>query len=1810
MADQPTGFAPNSRFGQVIKDMGMDRPEVPSEAYDEFRESYFNKRIAPKLRPDQREKQRETFLQRTKRPELPTSDYISKIANIGMAEAEKSAASLFTWYPGGKGQAEREALTKQVEKQRQSLAWHGRKFGPTASFVGGATGYLAGGTAAERAVGAVAGLAKGIPYVGAGLEFAQALFKPGIIGAAKRSLAFGALQAAEAEPGKAPSEFVKGTGWGVGGELGGAALGRLWRYFKKAPPATMKEVDDFVKTIARGEGPTTQAEKDIDAALTEDITEKGKSPGYLDKLSTVLDEKASRPVAVFVDEQGRSFESPLPNNPERAYAVLKEAIGGGEKATRFLSQIRHDEMDQAFVNDLIAKLKENYDPWGVTPTQIATGAGKGIDAGGGTARVDGRVLKQNYAKQAPTREEARRFIKQAVGYPEDLSSSSAKHHWDSRVQGLLGDFETAWNPFGNWMARSEAALRLEEKGLTDLIPSPEVRARWRPSEGMNLPRIFNEKGWYETLDSWKGRTAEGTETTLDLRTKEHLTNSMKILWDPSVPHNSPMFRSALQSLARYELQDFLPGRLSREEIASLINVSRAGTETEAKAIARVTEARTAAPAAVHEHLYQQVGRLAEIFSKQKDIDQERYIQQYGRQTVEAAMNMASLMWERSKGDILQVKWGEDVLKQGIQEGILPPVDPTGKPTTKWFEEGEEHIAQRVGVGADDITSLLRASKDSKVLRLAEQYNVDPRNIDRELLEEVGEAEVERAKEVADAAKKRGVSVYDASLMEEARRLGIVSGEEDVFEKLPPSERPSKTPGEPSGLPMRTVRTAAGAVGRFAYNVRRASSGLPSRIYVMFDDAAAKMTDFTGRHTTQGTKLLAELGRDPLYSPVARDIQALASLHGIDLDQVPITFVHRPNAGFEKKFSAPTLWHEDLHGILSQIGMTVQGIFGGKNLRGSEGTVRDTLKAIYDLLPAREQETWNALMRATGERGWLYHPTTLPEESFVHAATYIRHGDTAAIAHMAAVDTDVEHVYSAVQAIAGRLRNVAGEMAPGNSKNFIMDRLGLLESFSNIDRYKAVRQAAEQMFASVGADVEKLQSAADVKVYERFNKMWSAAEESIAGRLYSPNYTAWAEAAGARHALYPTQMPPGRTPPPMPETGIEDGWHFVGPSVLWEKLAPTFSWINWVDNKLNAKYGVKGAYLPLADRAKAVDEAYRAGGAWLEENRKSALAFLEGGKKKLETYGYFLTKPLRQWGALAQKMEITNDDLARLKMAHQWLSRLQEDTGVPVHNYLQELQPRLASHNYDVDRVFPAPAKGSSMSTFHRLIASGQLNPRDLHLGRLVNVFLREGMEKRFTGEPLKELQRIVDKQIDGKYALGVLRAPLQRYIEYMRGIPDNSGKMINRFIGDLQGGINDVIRSVNRHLPAGYKAQEIKWAEGGGDLLRRAILLSYISGIGLRPAIAIRDGIQGVSLSLPIIGPRVFLKGIGLAITRQHWGLAEESGALLKGKNVGEVFGDIFEEMTPGKGTIDKAIDTASMTLAPSRWGHNFARRTVFAGVYDEALPAVKALRKLEGDAALKGAKDFLNKTGLWFADTARQRQMLSLARDKYVDPKEVAKQVALEALDLTLWPYRRGTQPGFLKYGVGRIFGQYGLWPMSFLDYMRRLVSKVPENPKMALPALATFIGVNYSLVTQARKHMGVDVAHWFGLSPAGFAGSPHMEFVMNMFKAMKEDQEGRQARKKVLEYPLQFVPSYNEFRSVEDVWDKPWIDEEGHITQAGFKAMGFKIYKGGEPTLDMVIDGKMSFDKYLEYEAGQKKSEYEKAGQAMKKMYKKATE
>jgi hypothetical protein len=62
-----TSFSPNSPFAEAVKRLGMDKPDVSDAAYDVFRNQYFDQRIAPRLQPSEREKQRAVFLQRTQR---------------------------------------------------------------------------------------------------------------------------------------------------------------------------------------------------------------------------------------------------------------------------------------------------------------------------------------------------------------------------------------------------------------------------------------------------------------------------------------------------------------------------------------------------------------------------------------------------------------------------------------------------------------------------------------------------------------------------------------------------------------------------------------------------------------------------------------------------------------------------------------------------------------------------------------------------------------------------------------------------------------------------------------------------------------------------------------------------------------------------------------------------------------------------------------------------------------------------------------------------------------------------------------------------------------------------------------------------------------------------------------------------------------------------------------------------------------------------------------------------------------------------------------------------------------------------------------------------------------------------------------------------------------------------------------------------------------------------------------------------------------------------------------------------------------
>jgi hypothetical protein len=297
---------------------------------------------------------------------------------------------------------------------------------------------------------------------------------------------------------------------------------------------------------------------------------------------------------------------------------------------------------------------------------------------------------------------------------------------------------------------------------------------------------------------------------------------------------------------------------------------------------------------------------------------------------------------------------------------------------------------------------------------------------------------------------------------------------------------------------------------------------------------------------------------------------------------------------------------------------------------------------------------------------------------------------------------------------------------------------------------------------------------------------------------------------------------------------------------------------------------------------------------------------------------------------------------------------------------------------------------------------------------------------------------------------------------------------------------------------------------------------------------------------------------------------AQKASALLHGGNVTELYGDIYEEIPAGgRSLVDKGVQAAGKLLSPSRWGHNAGRLFVYHGANEAAGDAITKLRagKITPDK-------FINDTGLWFLSKPERADYLTKAMDTGNDKAELSKRIALDMVDRTLWAYRRGQQPGALRTGAGRIFGQYGMWPLNFGEYIRTIGARATEGGsvgKRAAQAGAMWLAANLATYELFDKSFGVDAGKWLFLSPAGFAGGPATQGVLNALPAAAQagsialgqegTTEGAKALHEELTEPLHLLPGSNWSRSVLGTVDNPqyWNDDNTPTGAGWAKIMGF---------------------------------------------------
>lgn len=812
------------------------------------------------------------------------------------------------------------------------------------------------------------------------------------------------------------------------------------------------------------------------------------------------------------------------------------------------------------------------------------------------------------------------------------------------------------------------------------------------------------------------------------------------------------------------------------------------------------------------------------------------------------------------------------------------------------------------------------------------------------------------------------------------------------------------------------------------------------------------------------------------------------------------------------------------------------------------------------------------------------PLGVLEEAFVHPATAIRVGDLPRIAKFGYWDTDPQHVREAVDWVAKNLKGVIGNLPDTQELRSFNTRLEDLMRRTGVDRFQRWHDEAMKQEFYFHFDPELKQwifidaMGRGIRIMDRgeVGSLVAVADqlETLAGfEEQVPSATQQFERMGLRGAMAErASVVNGTMDKPTAYFMPKSDENFKGlraVAALWE---PMLGWAARTETAFKAR----GVDLGLFDLVKDVDDAGRAGIQWHDDMLTSAAKFIPADANKAIAMLPFMQAEDSALPSMQRSLGMDDAFMQNVQGLRQWMKDFQAQTGIQVQTYLRKDLGRLQNMKYSPTVVWPRGLDRSELSRIARAIVDKEINPQDPHIGHFTSWLIKEGFEAKFTGEPLRKLSQLVAKtDAEGRSILGVDRANVDNYIRYMKGIPDVTQQIMLKAVGDFQMNLGKAFAGVNKQL--GTKLPET--FNYPGDLLQKYMLLSYLGGIGMRPAIWARDAMQGVTNTLPVIGPVKFMRGVAELFRPGAWQEAMDAGALLGRHNVQGLFGDVFQEQGPQSGGIlDKAVTMAGKLLAPSRWGHNIARFIAYHGELKSALESVADFRANRIDA-----HELLENTSMWFFDAPLQKRLLKQILDKTstkvftISTEDMAKKIALESVDHTLWAYRRGTQPLFLRTGIGRIFGQYGLWPMSYLDFLRRLTGKLAEHPRKSVQALGLWYAAN-KLASSTFSAVGGDVSKWFFISPAGYGGSPHLQMAQALGQSLENSEQGRAARKTVLEYPLNFIPAFLELKSVSKyIADgSNFFNDDWSLTDDAVRIMGMHPQS---PPLDLTPEEEIEY-------------------------------
>jgi len=140
--------------------------------------------------------------------------------------------------------------------------------------------------------------------------------------------------------------------------------------------------------------------------------------------------------------------------------------------------------------------------------------------------------------------------------------------------------------------------------------------------------------------------------------------------------------------------------------------------------------------------------------------------------------------------------------------------------------------------------------------------------------------------------------------------------------------------------------------------------------------------------------------------------------------------------------------------------------------------------------------------------------------------------------------------------------------------------------------------------------------------------------------------------------------------------------------------------------------------------------------------------------------------------------------------------------------------------------------------------------------------------------------------------------------------------------------------------------------------------------------------------------------------------------------------------------------------------------------------------------------EEFTRKTGIIYLEEAVQKQIVGPLSRGMEGLKEGATRYAMNLAEDTQWIYRAGNAPRLFRNKLGRLCGQFGIWPTNYIRFFKRGLAT--GNAAATEQFVRRWATVNTGLYLTFNEMLGIDLRPWIFTGPFTYGGGPGAQWLV----------------------------------------------------------------------------------------------------------------